>query len=138
MKNQKIAIIEKKEESKEIKGLNLKNLKIDLSKGDSSLLNIKKNESSRDFYKGMEGLSSDEKKKKREGLRRELKKFNADIRGLDRSNEERENAIEKFMEFYKENWKIQDFKIENFSNARNPIDKKSYIDLLSYLKSILG
>ena len=118
---------------------NLSNIKIDLSKGDPSLLNKEGNAGGRGkIYKGMELLSSDEKKKFRGGIRKDLKNFMKSILGKDRKDEERKESIIAFMEFYKENWIIQDFKIESFSNSSNSIDRKDYIDLLSYLKSIIS
>lgn len=120
------------------KEINLENLKFDLSKGRKDLLNKESQSNSREIYKGMDNLNSDDKKKKRSKIRRDLKNFRNDILGKDRSDKERENAIKSFMQFYKENWKIQDFKIENFSNAKNEIDLQDNIQLLDYLKSVLA
>jgi len=136
MKNQ---LKDAKKESQSNDALNASNIKIDLSKGKKSLLDKEDAKgSSKSIYKGLDALGSEDKKKKRSKIRRGLRGYINDILGKDRSDEERLISIESFMEFYKENWKIQDFKIENFSSSRNEIDLKDCKNLLDYLKSIIG
>jgi len=138
MENQKSIIKKELSIKEESKGINLKNIKIDLKKGKSNLLDKENRSSSKSIYKGLEGLSSDGMKKKRGEIRRLVKGYINSILGKDRSENERTKSIESFLSFYQSNWKIQDFKIENFSNSKNESDRKDMINLLDYLKSILG
>jgi hypothetical protein len=124
---------------------NLSSVKINLKKGNRDLQNVESNsKSSKSIYKGMESLSTDEKKIFRGKLRRKLSKFHSDILGNEsyqkshgRSDDDIINDIKSFISFYKENWMIQDFKIENFSSSRNEIDRKNYQNLLNFIQSTL-
>lgn len=141
MKNQSIKNPKNAEIKKESNAINSKNadaIKFDLSKGDKSLLNKEsKKKSSSSLYKEeiFKGMDSDQRKNKRNKLRNQLKNFRNDILGKDRKEDERIESIKSFMEFYKENWILQDLKIESFSNAKN--DREDNIQLLNYLKSIM-
>jgi len=119
------------------KSIDLSNVKINLSNAKSSLASKERKEghSKKEIYKGLEEMNSDEQKKFRQRLRSKLRKFVSDILGKDRSTEERTKGIESFIIFYKENWKINDFRIENFSGSKNNSDLKDYSDLLEYVKS---
>lgn len=65
------------------------------------------------------GMNAEDQKKFRSSLRRKLFKFSNSILGIDRTNEEREESIKEFLKFYKSNWKINDFRIENFSQKKD-------------------
>ena len=107
--------------------------KINLSKGKKDLLNKENKSVNRNVYLNEE-LSSSE----RGTLRRKRDKFINDILGKDRTDKERESAIQSFFTFYIENWKITDLKIESFTNSQK--DKRSYkncVQLLDYLNSIV-
>ena len=135
MENQKT--VTKKNTKKD--ALNISNVKIDIKKGKKDLISKEASFlSGKSLYKGMDALSTDEKKKARGKIRRQLKSFINQILGKDRSEEERETSIESFMTFYQDNWMIQDLKIESFTNTRNDMDRKDCIDLLDYLKSVTG
>lgn len=135
MKNQEIKI-EKAESKKD--SVNLASAKINLKNSKKELATKQKDQSSRkDLYVGVSLLSSEEQKKFRGKIRRDLHRYVNNILALDRSDEEKEKYILEFLEFYKKNWKIQDFKIENFSMSQNPIDRKDYSDLLEFVKSTL-
>lgn len=140
MKNSKLNQIKGnsiKENSKD--AINIDALKIDLSKGKKDLLNKESSSfQKKSLYKGLENMDSESQKKFRSKIRRNLRNFCNQILGKDRSDAERMQSIKEFMKFYKENWKIQDFKIDNFSHSKNEIDRKDYIQLLDYLKSIIG
>lgn len=109
--------------------INLKNAKMDLASKES------KGSSDKNIYLNMEGLNQDERKRKRSSIRRERNRFINQILGKDRSEEERIDSIQKFLIFYKENWKINDFKIENFSQSNNAEDQKDCKNLLDFIKS---
>ena len=118
--------------------INIDKIKIDVSKGKKDLLTKEKSISGKkDLYKGTEGLNSEEKKKHRGKIRRELHRYVNAILGKDRSNEERTQSVKKFLSFYKSNWKVQDFKIENFTHSQNDADLKDYKALLSFVQSVL-
>ena len=117
--------------------VNVEKIKINLSKGSKDLLTKESVFSRKELYKGMEGKNSEEKKKFRGSIRRELKRFVNSILGKDRSEKERENSIVEFLDFYKKNWKIQDFKIENFSQSKDESDLRDYKNLLKYIQSTL-
>lgn len=127
---------EKKEKSTD--SINIDKIKVDVSKGKKDLLTKERSASGKkDLYKGTSELSSEEKKKHRGKIRRELHKFCNNILGKDRSAEERTKNVKDFLKFYKDNWKVQDFKIENFSHSQNPTDQKDYKALLQYVQSVL-
>lgn len=126
--------------NKEIDKKNLSNIKFDLGKGNKDLCNKEiKNSFNKGIYKSelMQELSSDDKKKFRGKIRRDLKRYISSILGKDRSNFERISSIYDFISFYKKYWRIQDLKIENFSNSNNKIDRKDYEDLLNYISSLM-
>jgi len=112
--------------------LNITNVKINLQKGKKDLFvegkNVKKN-----IYIG------ELDKSERDRIRRFVKKSINNILGKDRSDSERTEAIQNFLKFYKENWKVCDFKIENFtsSNEGNRYYKECK-NLLDYLNSVLS
>jgi hypothetical protein len=126
----------KKERSTD--AINLDKVKIDLSKGKKDLLSKERSlASKKELYKGTEGIGEEEKKKFRGRIRRMLHRFVNEILGKDRRPEEREKSVKAFLKFYKENWKVQDFKIENFTQSKNEVDVKDYKNLLLYVQSIL-
>lgn len=133
----------KKERSVKVKesktdSINFDKVKIDISKGKKELLSKERSVSSKkNLYHGIEGLGEEDQKKFRGKIRRELHKFVNSILGKDRSASEREQSVKAFLKFYKTNWKLQDFKIENFTQSKNPTDLKDYSDLLKYVQSIL-
>lgn len=138
MENLKNQNQEIKKGSEKKDSLNIENLKINLKKGKSNLLNKEESSNQRkSLYKGMDQMGSEDQKKFRSKIRRELRRYINSILGKDRSDEERIKSIKSFMRFYKDNWKIQDFKIENFSHSKNESDRKDIINLLDYLKSIM-
>jgi hypothetical protein len=122
---------------------NSKNVKsgkvnINLSKIQNDLKESKKERSvsSNDLYVYPKGISLDEDKKKfRTKLRRRIHKFYTDICIY---QDNLESDILEFMEFYKANYKIQDFKIENFSNSRNADNLKAYSKLLDIVKKAIS
>lgn len=118
--------------------INLDGIKINLSKGKKSLLDKVSVSSKREIYKGTDLMNQEEKKKFRGKIRRTLRSFTNSILGKDRSEKERTESVKSFLKFYKENWKIQDFKIENFSQSKDEMDLKDYKNLLIYLQSVLG
>lgn len=128
MKNQKNSIDQ----------INLENVKINLSKGDSKLITKESVSSRKDLYLGLSEKSSEEQKKFRGFLRRELRRYVNQILGKDRSDAERLDSIQKFLSFYKKHWRITDFKIENFSQSKNEIDLKDYLELLTYVRQIIS
>lgn len=127
----------KKEKASKTDAINFEKVKINLSKGDKSLLSKTSVFSKKSIYVGLEKLNSEEKKKFRGFIRRELRRFVNQILGKDRSESERIDSIKKFLSFYKKHWQIQDFKIENFSQSKDEIDLKDYKDLLTYVKRTL-
>jgi hypothetical protein len=143
MKNQNQKIEEKKgNQSKEnqIDKKNLNNIKFDLGKGNSELCNKEMKISfNKGIYKDelMKELSSDERKKFRGKIRRDLKRFISNILGKDRNDYKRISSLFAFISFYQKYWRIQDLKIENFSSSRNEKDLKDYKDLLSYIESLM-
>lgn len=142
MENSKNQIKEGKGSSSKIDSkkdsINIENLKINLSKGKNNLLDkIESSNQRKSLYNGMDQMGSEDQKKFRSKIRRELRRYINSILGKDRKEEERIKSIKSFMKFYKENWKIQDFKIENFSHSKNESDRKDITNLLDYLKSIM-
>lgn len=143
MKNQNQKIENAKgnqSKNNEIDKKNLSNIKFDLGKGNNDLCNKEiKNSFNKGIYKSelMQELSSDEKKKFRGKIRRDLKRYISSILGKDRNNFERISSIYDFISFYQKYWRIQDLKIENFSNSNNKIDRKDYEDLLNYISSLM-
>lgn len=136
MKNQESKI--EKSEKIQKDSINLESAKINLSKGKKELCDKEsKTHSRKDLYNGINNLSSDDQKKFRQKIRNQLKRFVSAILGKDRNDSEKEKSIQDFLSFYKENWRINDFKIENFSQSKNPIDLKDYSTLLEYVKSTL-
>lgn len=127
-----------KEEKEQLDFLNVNKIKISLSKNKELLTKEKSATNSKEIYKGMNEMSTDEKKKFRGKIRRNLHNFVNQILGKDRSEKERIEGIKDFLKFYKTNWKIQDFKLENFSLSQNPADKKDYVNLLKYVKDSLS
>lgn len=90
------------------------------------------------LYKGVDHLSMKDQKNKRSKLRNRLDAFCKSILGLDRSKDEKENAIKEFNQFYKENWKINDYKIDNFSNRSDESQRKDYQLILDLAKKGLS
>ena len=118
--------------------VNLENVKVNVAKGKKELISKELNSISvkRSIYSIPDEMKGDEKKF-RGKIRRELKRFVASILGKDRNEDERKKSISEFLKFYKKNWKIQNFKIEDFTNSTNESDKKDYLDLLNYVKSTM-
>jgi len=138
MKNQNLKIESKESKKENIDSLNLENVKINLSKNSDLLTKESKNFNRKEIYKGMQELSTDEKKKFRNKIRSKTKYFVNQILGKDRSEKERTDSIKEFLTFYKENWKIQDFKIESFTSKQNESDLKDLRNLLKYVSESLG
>lgn len=130
----------KKESAKtQIDNINLEKIKINLEKGDKKLLSKEgKMPNQKNLYKLPDGLGIEEQKKFRSKIRRKIASFCNDILGKDRKDEERKESVKKFMTFYKENWKIQDFKIENFSQSKDEDQRKDIIDLLKYTQGVIS
>jgi hypothetical protein len=118
--------------------VNLENIKIDVSKIDANVLSKEKITTEKHLYIGMENKSSEEKKKHRGKIRRDLDRFVNQILGKDRSAEERAASILSFLDFYKSNWKITDFKIDNFSQIKEKEKIQDYKDLLDAVKQSMG
>lgn len=127
-----------KKEKKSTNEINLSSVKVNLSKGQKSLITKEKILSKREIYKGTDLMNQEEKKKFRGQIRRELQRFSNSILGKDRSNVEREKSVKDFLKFYRDNWKIQDFKMENFSQVKDPMTVKDLTDLLKYIQSVLS
>jgi len=89
------------------------------------------------LYIGFSSLSSNDQKKERSKLRRKLENFRKEILGKDRKKEEKEEGLKSFIQFYKKNWKIQDFKFENFSHQKDEDFKSDWIEILSNAKKSL-
>jgi hypothetical protein len=123
---------------KGIDSLNLDSAKINIKKADLTLATREGIKSSnKSLYRGFDDLSTEDQKKRRQKIRRDLNRFVADILGKDRKDEEREKSIGEFLIFYKENWKITDFRMENFSQKKNKEDLKDYAELLEFIKGTL-
>lgn len=90
------------------------------------------------IYRGMDALSMKDQKKERSKIRRKLDAFINAILGLDRSKEDKEKSLKEFNAFYKGNWKIQDYKIDNFSNRSDEDQRKDYQKVLDLAKKSLG
>jgi hypothetical protein len=136
--NSKIQGIKESKKSINQDSINLDKIKIDLSKRDKSIpLDKIEISSNKSLYKGMEGMKSEDQKKFRSKIRRSLHSFCNQILGKDRSEEERKESIKNFLIFYKMNWKIQDFRIENFSQSKDELDLKDYKNLLNLISSSL-
>jgi len=125
--------IEKIEKS-EIDQINLAAVKFDFAKDGKSLSNLSK----KSIYKGMEGMTGEEKKKFRGKIRRDLDRYVSIILGKDRGNEERKRGISEFLSFYRENWIVTDFRIETFSEKKNENDIRDYRNLLNVVSQALG
>jgi hypothetical protein len=138
MKNLENQIVKKNSKKENLDSVNLENVKVNVSKGEKSLIskNLDSISVKRSIYNIPMELKGEEKKF-RGKIRRELKRFVSSILGKDRNEEERTKGISEFLKFYKKNWKIQNFKIEDFTNSTNEGDKKDYLDLLNYVKSTL-
>lgn len=129
----------KKSNSKKSDSINLENIKVDLKNADKSVpLNKESIQSSKSIYSKTEGMKEEEKKKFRSKIRRALHSYCNQILGKDRSEEERKTAIKSFLSFYKENWKIQDFKMENFTQSKDADDLADYRNLLKFVSSSLA
>lgn len=77
-----------------------------------------------------EGMTGEEQKKFRSKIRRDLARFCNQILGIDRSEEERGNALKEFLTFYRKTWKINDFRIENFTQKKNDEAIEDYRKIL--------
>lgn len=136
MKNAKNAEKQTKSQNDE---LNLDKVKIDITKSNQDLRTKEaKNLSKKEIYIGFSDLSSEEQKKKRSQIRRRLAQFVSDILGKDRKDAEVAESVGKFLIFYKENWRVADFKLENFSQKKNAADLKDYAELLEFVKSSIS
>jgi hypothetical protein len=98
----------------------------------------KKDISRSSLYNGIESLSMRDQKKERSKIRRRLDAFCNAILGKDRSKEEKEKSIKEFNAFYKKNWKLNDYKIDNFSNRSDEDLRKEYQLILDLAKKSLG
>lgn len=128
-------IIENPIEKKD--SINLDTVKINVSKIDASQLSKERITTQKHLYIGMEELSQEDRKKFRGKIRRDLGRFVNQILGKDRSDTERTKSIQEFLEFYKKNWKITDFRIDNFSQSKDSMDLQDYKNLLSVVSSAL-
>jgi len=125
-----IILPKKKDKKKSIDNANLS--KIKESKGE------KKDITRSSLYKGVDALSMRDQKKERSKIRRKLDAFCNAILGKDRSKEEKEGSIKEFNAFYKKNWKLNDYKIDNFSNRSDEDQRKDYQLILDLAKKSLG
>lgn len=112
-----------------------KNQKLD----NANLAKIKSDagEKKGNLYIGFSALSALDQKKERSKLRRKLESFRNEILGKDRSKEEKEKGMQDFIAFYKKNWKIQDFRFENFSHQKDADFKSDWESILSLCKKKL-
>lgn len=101
-------------------------------------ISSEKKTSNKSLYKGLDGMTTEDKKRHRSKIRRTLDNLMKEILGKDRTDAEREKGISEFMIFYKENWKITDFRIETFSEKSNEADLKNYRNLLAVVKEFQG
>lgn len=122
---------------KKIDAINLDKAKINIKKIDATQLTKERITTEKNLYIGTENMTSDEKKKFRGKIRRDLGRFVNQILGKDRSEDERTKSIQEFLTFYKSHWKITDFKIDNFSQCKDETDLQDYKTLLSVVKSAL-
>ena len=90
------------------------------------------------LYRGVDQLSMRDQKKERSKIRRKLDAFCNAILGKDRSKEEKDASIKEFNAFYKKNWKLNDYKIDNFSNRSDEDQRKDYQSILDLAKKSLG
>jgi len=133
MKNETVKNNEVK--SSNLDSSNLSAAKINLKKGKISEIMEKEGKegtayANKHLYIGLEKMGIDDQKKHRGMIRRNLRRYVSIILGKDKSELEKVNAILEFIPFYKKNWKITDFKIENFSSSKNESDLKDYKNLL--------
>lgn len=124
------------QESK-IDSLNLEKVKVSLKNVDLSKANREKVSTTKEIYLGLSELNQEEKKKKRSWIRRERTRFINQILGKDRSESERIDSIQKFLIFYKENWRITDFKIDNFCQSKDKAELRDCSELLDFVKKSL-
>jgi len=117
--------------------VNLENVKVQVKKGKKELITKKAVNARHSLYKGTESMKQEEMKKFRSKIRRTLRSFVNQILGKDRSEEERTKSVKDFLSFYKKTWKINDFKIENFTQSKDDADLKDYKDLLVFVSSTL-
>jgi len=127
----------KKSQKETVDQINLENVKINLKNGDQSLLTKTESDSHKNLYLGMEGKTQEERKKRRGWLRRERNRFINQILGKDRTDDERTDSIQKFLIFYKENWRVNDFKIETFCQTKDESELQDCKALLEYVKKTL-
>jgi len=83
-------------------------------------------------------LKGEEAKKFRSKIRRKLAAFCNIILGKDRSLEEKKEGVAEFLKFYKANWKLNDLKIESFTQSKDESDLKDYRDLLKFIQESKG
>lgn len=120
MKNQSIKI--KKSSKKEnLDSANLANIAKDASNQRGNLYN----------HSALQELKGKSDKEKRGFLRRKLESFRSNILGLDRKEDERNQSLSEFIQFYKRFWRIQDFKFESFSNQKDEDFKRDFSKILS-------
>lgn len=118
--------------------INADAIKINLSGINPDLLSKSRITTEKHIYIGIDHLSQEDRKKFRGKIRRDLGRYVNQILGKDRKDEERIASIQSFLEFYKKNWKIMDFKIDNFSQSKNEMDIQDYKDLLHVVQSSLA
>lgn len=118
--------------------INIDKVKVNLKKADKSVsLDKTAVQASKSLYKGTDGMKGEDHKKFRSKIRRGLHSFCNQILGKDRSEEERKASVKSFLSFYKINWRVQDFKIESFTQSKDEADLKDYKDLLKFVASSL-
>lgn len=132
-KNQK----SQKSQKENVDQINIENIKINVKNGDSALLTKTESDSHKNLYLGMEGKTQEERKKRRGWIRRERNRFINQILGKDRTEDERTDSIQKFLAFYKENWRVTDFKIESFCQTKDDAELADCKALLEYVKKTL-
>lgn len=139
MKNQNQKI------EKSSKKISLKNAKSDSAnianienaiKENAGIMNKTQINASKSLY--LHDLKGEDAKKFRSKIRRKLQSFCNIILGKDRSIEEKNEGIQNFLKFYKENWKLNDFKIESFSQSKDESDLKDYKSLLKFIQDAKG
>lgn len=118
--------------------VNLNSLKNELKKNEKNFTKESKSNSNKNLYKGIESLSNEDQKKFRSKIRRKLDRFVSDILGKDRSDQERINSINEFLEFYKKNWIINDFELSNFTSTNKEDKRKDFKIILDICKNAIS
>jgi len=82
-------------------------------------------------------IENDSVKSYRRNVRNTLDNFYKKIVLSGKVNDNLFEDLERFANFYKENWLIQDFKIDSFTNVRDDIKRSQRLKLLNVLKEYI-